>query len=198
MTTSYQVFERMYRNGDSKHNNTWRKIGRKLNTTSHPKINLKYNPIKVYYDREDLDKFFQYKFTVIDEDTIKITSASNNERSVTAKGFFLFRLVEHKDRYDLFLDLDLKKRVKTKLDEISELITYGYEKVWGIQHPENKKDWGLSWYKKDLDSDGIHKMIFHFILPLIHKVKKYKGYLHFSSKEKGLYMTDYFIITKLS
>jgi hypothetical protein len=197
MTTSYQVFERMYRNGDSKHKNTWRKIGGKLNT-SHPKINIKYNPERVYYDREALDNFTQYKFTVIDENTIKITSASNNERFVTIKGFFLFKLVEHKDIYDLFLDLDLKKGVKTKLDEISQLITYGYEKVWGKHNPENKKDWSLSWYKKDLDSDGIHKMIFHFILPLIYTVKKYKGYFHFSSKEKGLYMTDYFIITKLS
>ena len=40
-------------------------------------------------------------------------------------------------------------------------------------------------------------MIFHFILPLISEMK-YKAYLRFNHEEKGLYMTDYFIITKLS
>ena len=106
-------------------------------------------------------------------------------------------MVEHKDIYDLFLDLDYKKPVKKKLDEIVKLMSNGEKKVWGIQLPENKKDWGISWYKKVMDSKGIHKMIFHFILPLISEMK-YKAYLKFDHEEKGLYMTDYFIITKLS
>jgi hypothetical protein len=175
MTKSYEKFEKMFKKGDDIYFKTWTEIDKILNNENKE----------------------NYIFNVINENTIKITLDSSNKRSVTVKGFFLFRLVEHKDVYDLFLDLDYKKSVKTKLDEINKLMSNGEKKVWGFQLPENKKDWAISWYKKVMDSKGIHKMIFHFILPLISEMK-YKAYLHFSHEEKGLYMTDYFIITKLS
>jgi hypothetical protein len=174
MTKSYEKFEKMFKKGDDIYFNTWTEIDKILNNKNKE----------------------NYIFNVINENTIKITLDSNNKKSVTVKGFFLFRLVEHKDIYDLFLDLDYKKPVKKKLDEIVKLMSNGDKKVWGIQLPENKRDWGVSWYKKDIDSK-IHTMVFQYILPLISEMK-YKAYLHFSHEEKGLYMTDYFIITKLS
>jgi hypothetical protein len=175
MTKSFEKFEKIFKKGDDLNFNTWTEINKKLNNEN--KENYLYN--------------------VINEETIKITLASNNKKSVTAKGFFIFRLVEHKDRYDLYLNLGFKKPVKTKLDEIVKLVTNGDKKVWGIQHPENKKDWGLSWNKKDMDYNTIQKIIYHHILPLISEMI-YKAYLKFDHEEKGLYMTDYFIITKLS
>lgn len=174
MTKSYEKFEKMFKKGDDIFFNTWTKIHKILNIQNEE----------------------NYLYNTVDENTIKITLDSNNKKSVTVKGFFLFRLVEHKDRYDLFLDLDYKKPVKKKLDEIVKLMSNGEKKVWGIQLPDNKKDWGLSWYKKDIDSK-IHTMIVHYILPLIAEMK-YKAFLNFDHEEKGLYMTDYFIITKLS
>jgi len=174
MTKSYEKFVKMFKKGDDIYFNTWTEIDKLLNNENKE----------------------NYIFNVINENTIKITLDSNNKKSVTVKGFFLFRLVEHKDIYDLFLDLDYKKPVKKKLDEIVKLMSNGEKKVWGIQLPENKRDWGVSWYKKDIDSK-IHTMVFQYILPLISEMK-YKAYLKFSYEEKGLYMTDYFIITKLS
>ena len=174
MTKSYEKFEKMFKKGDDIYFKTWTQIDKLLN-------------------KENKEN---YIFNVINENTIKITLGSNNERSVTVKGFFLFRLVEHKDRYDLFLDLDYKKPVKKKLDEIVKIMSNGDKKVWGIQLSENKRDWGVSWYKKDIDSK-IHAIVNIFILPLIAEMK-YKAYLRFFREEKGLYMTEYFIITKLS
>jgi len=175
MTKSYEKFEKMFKKGDDIFFNTWTKIHKILNIQNEEK----------------------YLYNTIDENTIKITLDNSNKRSVTVKGFFLFRLVEYKDRYDLFLDLDYKKPVKKKLDEIVKLMSNGEKKVWGFQLPENKKDWAISWYKKNIASKKIHSIVYQYILPLI-AAMKYKAYLHFSHEEKGLYMTDYFIITKLS
>ena len=174
MSKNFEKYEKLFEKGD------------KINFDSFAKIDKILNNVK----KED------YVYTVLDDNTIEIKLASSNKKSVTAKGFFLFRVIEFKDKYEVLLDLNFKKSVKSKLDGINRL-TDGKSKVWGIQHSENKKHWGYSWDKKYMDSEKIHKIVYHFILPLIAEMK-YKTYVHFNLEEQGHYMTDYFIVTKLS
>ena len=131
-----------------------------------------------------------HKYTRVNENTIII----NNKVKVT--GFYLFSSIKYKSDYTIIVNKNGIKnfnKVKKSLDKTVNLMSDGKVTSWGTPH----KDGIFTAEYENINVEDIHKVIYHFILPVI-AMMKFLDYINFNITKGKNTLTEYFIITKIN
>lgn len=131
----------------------------------------------------------EHTYSPVNESTVMI----NNKLKVS--GFYLFLTMKSKNGYIIVINTNIIKnfsKIKKNLDKVMNMLSGGKEKTWGGKPDENGY---ITLYYENFNSEKIHKLVYHYILPLI-SMMKYLDYIDFITDKKHN-TRHYFIITKI-
>jgi len=128
-------------------------------------------------------------YTPINGSTVMI----NDKLKVS--GFYLFITMKARKGYMIMINTNIVKNFskhKKILDKLVNMATNGEKTTWGGKPDENGH---IALYYEKFNSENIHKLAYHYILPLI-SMMKYLDYIDFVVDKKHN-TRFYFIITKI-